>query len=51
MGRGIRRRKIFINKKERNEFIFRPAELSEEYAMGLYAWALLPNHFHFPESI
>jgi len=46
MGRGIERRKIFINKKDRNDFISRLAELAEGNAMDIYAWALLPNHFH-----
>ena len=46
MGRGIERRKIFINKKDRNDFISRMAELAEGNAMDIYAWALLPNHFH-----
>ena len=46
MGRGIERRKIFINKKDRNDFISRLAELAEGNAMDIYTWALLPNHFH-----
>ena len=46
MGRGIERRKILINKKDRNDFISRLAELAEGNAMNIYAWALLPNHFH-----
>ena len=46
MGRGIEGRKIFINKKDRNDFISRLAELAEGNAMDIYAWALLPNHFH-----
>ena len=44
MGRGIERRKIFINKKDRNDFISRLAELAEGNAMDIYAWALFPNH-------
>jgi putative transposase len=46
MGRGIERRKIFINKRDRNDFISRLAELAEGDAMDIYAWTLLPNHFH-----
>ena len=46
MGRGIEKRKIFINKKDRNDFISRLAQLAEGDAMDIYAWALLPNHFH-----
>ena len=45
MGRGIERRRIFINKKDRNDFISRLAELAEGDAMDIYAWALFPNHF------
>jgi len=46
MGRGIERRKIFRNNKDREDFISRLAELAEGDAMDIYAWALLPNHFH-----
>jgi hypothetical protein len=37
MGRGIEGRKIFINKKDRNDFISRLAELAEGDAMDIYA--------------
>jgi len=46
MGKGIERRKIFINNKDRDDFINRLAELSSNGTMDIYAWALLPNHFH-----
>jgi REP element-mobilizing transposase RayT len=46
MGRGIEKRKIFTNNKDRNDFLSRLAELAEGNAMDIYAWALLPNHFH-----
>lgn len=46
MGRGIEKKNIFINKKDRNDFISRLAELAEGEAMEVFAWALLPNHFH-----
>ena len=46
MGRGIEKREIFINKKDRNDFISRLADLAEGDAMDIYAWALLSNHFH-----
>ena len=39
MGRGTEKRKIFTNKKDRNDFISRLAELAEGDAMGIYAWA------------
>ncbi|MBW2480333.1 MAG: transposase [Deltaproteobacteria bacterium] len=46
MGRGIEKRNIFINDADRHDFIERLGALSNEGAMDIYAWALLPNHFH-----
>ena len=46
MGRGIEKKDIFINSKDRNDFINRLAQLAEEGAIEVYAWALMPNHFH-----
>jgi putative transposase len=46
MGRGIERNKIFISDKDREDFIARLSAMAEEGAMEVYAWALLPNHFH-----
>ena len=46
MGRGIERKKIFISDKDREDFITRLSAMAEEGAMDVYAWALLPNHFH-----
>jgi len=46
MGRGIERRKIFWNDKDRVDFIDRLAEVVEKGGMDIYAWALIPNHFH-----
>ena len=46
IGRGIERRKIFLKRFERNDFIARLAQLAEDGSMAVYAWALLPNHFH-----
>jgi REP element-mobilizing transposase RayT len=46
MGRGIERNKIFISDKDREDFIERLSAMAEEGAMDVYAWALLPNHFH-----
>jgi REP element-mobilizing transposase RayT len=46
MGRGIEKRKIFFNDFDRHDFVERLAELSDDGAMDIYAWALLPNHFH-----
>jgi len=46
MGRGIEKRNIFINDADRHDFIERLALLSDDGAMVIYAWVLLPNHFH-----
>jgi REP element-mobilizing transposase RayT len=46
MGRGIERKKLFINDTDRNDFIDRLAAIVEEGAMDVYAWVLMPNHFH-----
>ena len=47
MGRGIERKEIFTSDTDRNDFIDRLAALSEEGAMDVYAWVLMPNHFTF----
>ena len=44
MGRGIERRKIFWNDKDRTDFIDRLARVVEQGGMDIYAWALIPNH-------
>jgi len=46
MGRGIETREIFFNATDRNDFIARLAALAEDDSMDVYAWSLLPNHFH-----
>ena len=46
MGRGIERKDIFITHTDRSDFIDRLAALAEEGAMDVYAWVLMPNHFH-----
>ena len=46
MGRGIERKKIFVNDKDREDFIDRLAKIVEKGGMDIYAWALIPNHFH-----
>ena len=46
MGRGIEKRNIFLNDTDRHDFIERLTALSNDGAMDIYAWALLPNHFH-----
>jgi putative transposase len=46
MGRGIEKRNIFVNDADRHDFIERLSGLSDDGAMDIYAWVLLPNHFH-----
>jgi REP element-mobilizing transposase RayT len=46
MGRGIEKNNIFFNNKDRNDFINRLSKLVEEGTIDVYAWALMPNHFH-----
>jgi putative transposase len=46
MGRGIEGKKLFIRDKDREDFIVRLSAMAEEGAMDVYAWSLLPNHFH-----
>ena len=46
MGRGIEKRNIFFNDSDRHDFIERLAILCEDEAWDIYAWVLLPNHFH-----
>jgi len=46
MGRGIEGRTIFTDKRDRQDFITRLSALAEDSSMDIYAWALLPNHFH-----
>ncbi len=46
MGRGIERKNIFWNNADRNDFLERLAALATDGAMDIYAWVLMPNHFH-----
>ena len=46
MGRGIEKKEIFFNSLDRNDFTARLARLAQDGALAVYAWALLPNHFH-----
>jgi putative transposase len=47
MIRGIEGRKIFINNKDREDFIERLESLCPEMGIDCYAWAFIPNHAHF----
>jgi len=46
MARGIERRKIFWDDKDRSSFLERLAVILEETQTQCYAWVLIPNHFH-----
>jgi REP element-mobilizing transposase RayT len=46
IGRGIEKRKIFFNDTDRSDFVSRLAAVTEDGAMNVYAWTLMPNHFH-----
>jgi len=46
MSRGIDGIKIFSNRKNREDFLERLADLCEADALSVYAWALMSNHFH-----
>ena len=47
MIRGIERRKIFRNNRDREDFIERLSNLCPSMKIHCYAWAFLPNHAHF----
>ena len=44
--RGIERRKIFSDDRDRYDFIDRLGTIVEETDTACFAWALIPNHFH-----
>lgn len=46
MARGIERREIFAADVDRQDFLGRLARLANAGAFEVFAWALLPNHFH-----
>jgi len=45
--RGIERRKIFRDNKDRDNFIDRLSDLLPATQNTCYAWAFIPNHAHF----
>ena len=45
--RGIERRKIFRDDRDRDDLLERLSELLVATRTACYAWALLPNHAHF----
>jgi REP-associated tyrosine transposase len=46
MARGIERQVIFRDDHDRANFVYRLEALVQAGALSVYAWALLPNHFH-----
>src|SRR5947209_8729306 len=46
MARGIERGPIFHDDLDRDVFLGRIARLAEDGAFEVFAWSLLPNHFH-----
>jgi REP-associated tyrosine transposase len=46
MARGIERRSIFADDRDRESLIERIARLAESGALEVFAWVLMPNHFH-----
>ncbi len=44
--RGIERRRIFADKKDRDDFVDRLDELLTDTMTFCYSWALMPNHAH-----
>jgi REP element-mobilizing transposase RayT len=46
MARGIERRRLFLDDEDRDDFVRRLGALATSGAFVIYAWALIPNHFH-----
>ena len=45
--RGIERRNIFKDNRDRDDFLARLADLLPQTRISCYAWALMSNHAHF----
>jgi len=45
MIRGIERRKIFMNDRDREDMLERLAKLLAEIQTSCYAWVFMPNHY------
>ena len=46
MARGIERRDLFQDDGDRQEFLLRLETALRRTGASVYAWALIPNHFH-----
>ena len=44
---GIERRKIFMDERDREDFLERLSKLLPQIETGCYAWVFIPNHFLF----
>ena len=44
--RGIEKRKIVNDRKDREDFINRMGEIASDTGTNIYAWALMTNHAH-----
>ncbi|HOE17162.1 MAG TPA: transposase [Syntrophorhabdaceae bacterium] len=44
--RGIEKKSIFVNDRDRKDFFKRCSELLPETKISCYAWAFMPNHVH-----
>ena len=46
MVRGIEKRKVFLDNRDRERFLERLGEILTDTETPCFAWALIPNHFH-----
>ena len=46
IGRGIGRRKIFLDDTDRDDFVRRLRTIVSDTGTTCFAWSLLPNHYH-----
>lgn len=44
--RGIEKRKIVNDRKDREDFVNRMGEIASDTETNIYAWALMTNHAH-----
>ena len=45
--RGIERRKIFLDNRDRDDIVDRLSSILQDARMACYGWALMSNHAHF----
>ena len=44
--RGIKKESVFLQGRDYERFLFKAEEYKKIYNIKIFAWALLPNHFH-----